>query len=78
MVPLINGNDYFFVVTNYKINIRLKEIEMSTKMTMTADCVLYRLEERVAGLGLCVVSSGRESSRLRTVCCVFWKRAYQG
>jgi len=36
--------------------------------------VLCLLEERVAGLELCVVSSGRQSSRLRTVRCVFWKR----
>jgi hypothetical protein len=57
-------------------------------MTMATGCVLYLLEERVAGLKLCVVSSGRENSRLklcvvssgrqssrfRTVCCIFWKR----
>jgi len=36
--------------------------------------VLCLLEERVAGLELCVVSSGREGSKFRTVYCVFWKR----
>jgi len=50
IVPLINENDYFLVVTNCKIKIKFKEIEMSTNMTMATDCVLHLLEERVAGL----------------------------
>jgi len=75
MVPLVNENDYFLpvVVTNYEIKIKSKEIKMSTKMTMTTDCVLHLLEERVIGLELSFVSSGRDSSRLRTVCYVFWR-----
>jgi hypothetical protein len=72
MVHLINEKDYFSVVTNYKIKTKFKV--MSTEMTMAADCVLCRLEKRAAVLELCVVSFGRESSRLRTVCCVVWKR----
>jgi hypothetical protein len=74
MVPVINENGYFLVVTNYKIKIKFKEIGMSTKMTVSTDAVLHLLEERVAGLELFAVSFGRESSRLRTVCCIFWKR----
>jgi len=74
MVPVISENDDLLVVTNYEIKIKSKEIEMSTKMKMASDCVLHLLEERVTGLELCFVSSGRESNRLRTVCCVFWKR----
>jgi hypothetical protein len=52
MVFLINENYYFLVVTNYKIKIKFKEIEMSTKMTMATDFVLHLLEARVAGLEL--------------------------
>jgi hypothetical protein len=77
MVILIHENDYFLVVTNYKIKIKFKEIEMSTETTMATDSVLCLLEERVPGLELCVVSSGRDSSRLRTVCYVFRKREQQ-
>jgi hypothetical protein len=49
MIPLINEKYYFLLVTNYKIQIKFKEIEMSTKMTIATDCVLHLLEERLAG-----------------------------